>query len=59
MLFLIIIYILNTLQGIVNTEPLPDTHDQANVEPLRNEISTDAAKADPGVDSSSQKQGDS
>ncbi|XP_019083710.1 PREDICTED: tip elongation aberrant protein 1-like [Camelina sativa] len=42
--------------GIVNTEPLPDTHDQANVEPLRNEISTDAAKADPGGASSPQKQ---
>ncbi|EFH63787.1 hypothetical protein ARALYDRAFT_316360 [Arabidopsis lyrata subsp. lyrata] len=42
---------------IVNTEPLPVSHDQANVEPLRNEISTDAPKADPGVDSSTQKQG--
>ncbi|XP_023643710.1 tip elongation aberrant protein 1 isoform X2 [Capsella rubella] len=42
--------------GIVNKEPLPDTHDEANVEPSRNEISTDAAKADLGGASSPQKQ---
>ncbi|AEE35560.1 Galactose oxidase/kelch repeat superfamily protein [Arabidopsis thaliana] len=37
-------------KGIVNTDPLPVSHDQVNV------ISTDAAKADPGVDSSTRKQ---
>jgi len=52
MLFLTRIYIWNTLQGIVNTDPLPVSHDQVNV------ISTDAAKADPGVDSSTRKQGE-
>lgn len=47
----------------MNAEPSPPvTLDQVNVEPLRNEMSTDVgedAKADPGGDSSPQEQGDS
>lgn len=45
------------LNNLQDAEPsLPVTLDQANVEPLRNEMSTDVGA---GGDSSPQKQGDS
>lgn len=62
MLFLTRIYNEYTLQDAVNAEPSPVTLDQGNVEPLRNETSTDvgaATEAGPRGDSSPQNQGDS
>lgn len=55
---------LNTLQDTVNKDSsaAPVTLDQVNVEPLRNEMSTNvgaAAEAGPGGELSPQKQGDS
>lgn len=60
-LFLTRIYTEYSLQDTVNAEPSPVTL-QANVEPSRDETSTDvgaATEAGPGGDSSPQNQGDS